>query len=897
MPIEYPGPEDTTPDKDHEDSSLTSHVEEIPFPHPPTTPPIGYKQGAEAANQRAQTRRERTERAQRYLEQKRRRREQHAAALNVTPEVIRPDNTRQSLLHQHVETTAAITRAYPVEDDTDPDIVLHQHPVRLPANPRRRRLLLSHISRRHLRDTRHKNRYNFHRFWLTILGTFGLLALILLTITGAGTYVTYRFYNDTSTTYQHGILSLRDLTPRDNLKLYDSKGILLSQLTDQGMHTEVPLDKISPLLINATVATEDKNFWKNSGLDIFRILEAGIQNLQHGRVVEGGSTITQQLIKNLLVGSEANVLRKLQEFVLTPEINSRYSKSDIIEMYLNTIYFGHQAYGIDAAASAYFGLVDRPGKPASAQLDLAQSAMLAGMPSSPSLYDPDVHPQTTFNRFNIVLDLMIREGYITQVQADAAIKEAQKPDFFKGPPNLQDRAPHFTQYVLLQLEKQFKLKRSQLSRSGLMVYTTLDIDLQDKIQKIMQQHIDELQGHNITNAAEVLIDYHTGAIRSLLGSLDYNSKVIDGKFDVATMGYRQPGSSFKPYVYATALGQGYTPAQAIEDSPLIIQMPPGSNPATYEPKNYDKLYHGHVTLRCALQNSLNIPAVKTLQHVGINNSLATARAMGITDTKGEAGYSMVLGGLDVNLLEHTTAFGAFANKGKAFTPYAIQKVVTTYNKKTTKHQSKEGKQAISPQVAYMMTDILSDNNSRLPEFFDCNPLQLYSNSTNQCYAGNRGVVRPAAAKTGTTNDFRDNWTMGYTTDFVMGVWAGNNNYTPMNDVTGIQGAAPIWHDSMLLAEQGKPVTNFSNPGGLDKGSMIYPDGIQSTDWYLPGHYPTMAQAVPSLYPTSPVPTATETNLNPFKTEKPTVLSSHPYCSNYSFAFPTPNNHSSNRGWW
>ncbi|GER87629.1 hypothetical protein KDW_17910 [Dictyobacter vulcani] len=850
----------------------------------------------DAARLRALKRQERAERAQQYLEQKRRRHERLAAPSLPPTNNRQPGRTGQRRVPQHIDTTVTPARTYPIQDaDTDLYPPVSRELIPAPGKQTHHRHVIQHISRKHLRSARHQSRHSFNRFWLSICGIVGTLFLIMLTITGAGTYATYRFYTDTGATYQQQILSLHDLTPRDNLKMYDSKGIMLSQLADQGLHTEVALKQVSPLFINAIVATEDKNFWKNSGIDIFRILQAALQNLQHGRVIEGGSTITQQLIKNLLVGSEASVLRKMQEIVLTPEINNHYSKNDILEMYLNTIYFGHQAYGIDAAATMYFGLVDQPGKPAAAQLDLAQAAMLAGMPSSPALYDPALHPKTTLNRFSIVLDLMLREGYITQVQADDAMKEAQKPGFFKGAPNLGDRAPHFTQYVLRQLEQQLKLTRAQLSRSGLMVYTTLDIGLQDKIQRIMQQHIDELQGHNITNAAEVLIDYHTGAIRSLLGSIDYNSKTIDGKFDVATMGYRQPGSSFKPYVYATALEQGYTPAQAIADTPLVIQMPPGSNPATYEPKNYDQLYHGHVTLRCALQNSLNIPAVKTLQHVGIANSLRTANAMGITHPKGEAGYSMVLGGLDVNLLEHTTAFGAFANGGRTFTPYVIEKIVTTYAKKTSNHQSKEGKQAISPQVAYMMSDILSDNNSRLPEFFDCNPLQLYANSTNQCYAGNRGAIRPAAAKTGTTNDFRDNWTMGYTTDFVMGVWAGNNNYTPMYDVTGVQGAAPIWHDSMLQAEAGRPIRDFVNPGGLEKGEMTYPDGIRTTDWYLPGHYPSFIQA-PTAFPSN-IATVVPTDPEHPKAEKPPVINSHPYCSNFSFAFPTPKTSGSNQGWW
>lgn len=748
----------------------------------------------------------------------------------------------------------------------------------------RHKVFLRHMARKHMRTHRAQTHRAFKLAWLTGFKLFLVLAVILFAIGGAGVYASYRFYTDNTTTYQKKILSLRELTMHDNLKIYDRYGVMLSQLTDQGFHTTVALKRIAPQLINATVATEDKTFWENNGIDIFRILQAALQDLEHGRVIEGGSTITQQLIKNLVVGNQASLVRKMQEVILTPEINARYTKKDIMEMYLNTIYYGRQAYGIDAAASMYYNLADQPDQPASAQLDLAQAAMLAGIPSSPDMYDPTLHPQASFNRFTTVLDLMAQEGYITQTERTSAIHEAQQPHFFRHPSatnaNLVDRAPHFSQYVLNQLEQRFHLTRQQLSLSGLKVYTTLDIGLQDKIQKIMQQHVAELAGHHVSNAAEVLMDNGTGAIRSLLGSLDYHNTAIDGQFDVTTMGYRQPGSSFKPYVYATALEQGYSPGQAIDDSPLKIVMPKGSHPATYEPLNYDRKFHGQLTLRCALQNSLNIPAVKTLQHVGIDESLQTAKTMGVVQIKGEAGFSMVLGGLDVTLLEHTSGFGTFANGGKRMEPYAIEKVISTVSTKTYTHQHVTGPQAISPQVDYMMTDILSDNASRLPEFYDCNPLQLYTNSQQSCYAGDRGIVRPAAAKTGTTDDFRDNWTMGYTRDFVMGVWTGNDDNTPMIDVTGVQGAAPIWHDAMLEAEKNHPIRNFTNPGGLQRSEITYPNGIRTTDWYLAGHYPTFKK----------VPLLSATNASKSYTNQP-------YCNNFSFAFPAPQSNDPQRGWW
>ena len=758
-----------------------------------------------------------------------------------------------------------------------------------------RRKVLRHLSRKHLRAAR-ASEYRTRRHLWTTIGIIALVLLLLfLSVGSAGTIVAYRFYTQTQNKYEHSVVTLRDLLPRDNLKMYDSKGVFLMQMTDQGIHTTVSLDEVAPVLKNATIATEDKNFWTNQGVDILRILRAALDDLRSGQVVEGGSTITQQLIKNLIVGNQASFIRKLEEIELTPQINSLYTKHDILEMYLNSIYYGHQAYGIDAAATVYFGLQDKPGKPAAMQLDLAQAAMIVGIPSNPSAYDPLLHPKAALGRLKSVLALMVGQQYITKVDALEAMKEAEGPHFFKMASSLVNRAPHFADFVLDQLLKLFKLKdRSQLSRSGMIVYTTLDINLQDKIQKIAQRHIAELRvAHNLTNAAEVLIDYHTGAIISLLGSIDYNNNAINGQFDVATQGYRQPGSSFKPYVYVTAFKQGASPAQAIADEPTTIDNF-GGYPPFYSPTNYDLSYHGHMTLRCALQNSLNVPAVRVLRHVGIAAAMKTAKEMGITSYEGTPGYSLVLGGLGIRLIDHTSAMGTFANGGVHVDYYAISKVVSgNTNIVIYERQSDPGKRVISPQLAYMMTNVLSDNTARIPEFFDCNVLQLYSNSQTSCYNGNRGIVRPAAAKTGTTQNFRDNWTVGYTTDYVMGVWAGNDDNSPMYQVTGVQGAAPIWHDSMLVAEKGHPIRDFTNPGGLQQATLTYPDGVSATDWFIPGTIPNFAQPTPVPTPGPDTPTLTPT-------PKPGrgTSAAHPYCpSVFSFAFKPPPPGQPGDGWW
>ncbi len=776
----------------------------------------------------------------------------------------------------------------------------------------RRRRRLRRFSRKHMRQVRTHEDQARRKLWLTIATVVMSILVILLSLGTAGTVIAYQFYTNTQTKYTHQVVTLNDLLPQDNLKMYDSKGILIMQMTDQGLHTSVSLDQIAPILQNATIATEDKNFWSNQGVDILRILRAALDDLRSGRIVEGGSTITQQLIKNLIVGNQTSLIRKLEEIVLTPQLNSLYTKRDILQMYLNSIYYGHQAYGIDAAATIYFGLEDTPHRSAAMQLDLAQAAMLAGIPSNPSAYDPLAHPQIAFQRFETVLNFMVTQRYIQKVDALDAIGEAQGPHFFKSAPSLINRAPHFSNFVLSQLVQMFHLKdQSQLSRSGMRVYTTLDINLQDKIQKIAQQHIAELRdAHNITNAAEVLLDFHTGAIISLLGSIDYNDTSIDGQFDVATQGYRQPGSSFKPYVYVTAFQQGASPAHAIDDTFTTIDTP-DSNPPTYSPSNYDLQFHGHMTLRCALQNSLNVPAVRVLRHVGIDQAMQTAEEMGITSYQGTPGYSLVLGGLSVRLIDHTSAIGTFADGGVHVPYYAITKVVSgTTNKVLYQHQRDPGKQVISPQLAYMMTSVLSDNASRIPEFYDCNVLQLYSNSQDDCSNGNRGTVRPAAAKTGTTQNFRDNWTVGYTTDYVMGVWAGNDDNSPMYDVTGVMGAAPIWHDSMLLAEQGHPIRDFTNPGGLEQATVTYADGVKTTDWFLPGTVPVSFQPPPTPTPVpTDVPTV-EGNSTTTVTVTPTPgtdnenppaqVTAHPYCpSSYSFAFNPPTGDKSplSSDWW
>ncbi len=650
-----------------------------------------------------------------------------------------------------------------------------------------------------------------------IVSIFLIIIIVFITVTG--------FINATSKKYESSITTLQDIIPKDSLKAYDTHGKLIYQMTDQGMQTSVPLDKISPHLAHAEIAIEDQNFYNNAGYDITGIVRAAIDDLTNNRVVSGGSTITQQLIKNTIVGNQTTALRKLQELILAPDVTRHYSKEQILDMYLNTTYYGEQAYGAEAAAFTYYGLQDTPKATAAEQLDIAQSAMLAGIPSSPVARDPLLHPQAGNVRAQEVLQQLYVQGYITVREKAAALQEMQQPNFFKRGIIDNRQAPHFINYAMKELANDLHVKTADLSRSGLIVSTTLNLDLQNRVLKDAQMHIKELaQAHHMSNAAVVVIDYHTGAIRTMIGNIDPNSPQ-DGDFDVASQGFRQPGSSFKPFIYATAFAQGISPGDIVLDEPLTVPLCCGL--PSYSPHNYDLKYHGPVTYRYALQNSFNIPAVKLLMKTGVDPALKTAQDMGIGDYLGVPNYTMVLGTLSVHLLDETTAFGTFADQGVRVQHHAIDTVTDTQGH-VILHINPAGKQVITKQTAFMMTDVLSDNKSRIFEFGQCSALLLYSNTMNACYAGKPGPTRPSAAKTGTSNDFRDNWTMGYTSDFVVGVWAGNNDNSAMVNITGVDGAAPIWHDTMLMAEQGHPIVNFPGPpAGVVKKAVG-----ATTDWFL-----------------------------------------------------------------
>lgn len=664
---------------------------------------------------------------------------------------------------------------------------------------------------------------------LTLL-PMAVVALIIFLIMSTVLVGAVALVNATQERFGTAIVTLQDILPKDSLKMYDNRGSMIFQMTKNGLQTTVPLSQISPNMINAQIAIEDQNFWKNAGFDITGIVRAAIADMTRGHVVAGGSTITQQVIKNAVVGNQDTALRKLEEIILAPDTTRHYSKQDILNMYLSTTYYGEQAYGVDAAAFMYFDLQDRPGHSAASQLDLAQGALIAGMARNGILYDPFVFPKISYARQKEVLDQMVEQNYISKVQENAAIAETHQPGFLHHGVIHNQSAPHFINYTLRELASDLNVKVDDLARAGLVVHTTLDLALQNKVLKVAQDQIRIMkQPHNLSDAAEVVVDYHTGAIKVLLGNVNPDNPK-DGEFDIASQGLRQPGSSFKPFVYATAFSEGLSPGMPVMDAPFAIHLCCGL-PA-YQPHNYDMSYHGLISYRYALQNSFNIPAVKLLTKVGVENALSTAQRMGISAYNGTPNYTMVLGSLGVHLLDETSAYGVFGNGGIRVPAHAIS-VVTNPQGRVIYRPSIKGTRVLSPQVAYMMSSVLSDNAARIFEFGKCSSLFLYTSTMQQCYAGNPGMIRPSAVKTGTSQDFMDNWTVGYTTDLAVGVWAGNDDNSPMVNVTGVDGAGPIWHETMLMAEQGYPVQDFTYPGGMMHKTISY-GGLTTTDWYIDG---------------------------------------------------------------
>jgi penicillin-binding protein 1C len=599
-------------------------------------------------------------------------------------------------------------------------------------------------------------------------------------------------------------------------RLYDRHGALLAELFEEGRRTWAPLDQISQYLVDATIATEDASFYQNSGIDPLRIAAAFVRNLQQGEVVSGASTITMQLARNLFLGADQrfdqSLDRKILEAGLAQELTERYSKDDLLEMYLNLLNYGNLAYGPEAAAQLYFGK-------SAAELSLAEATLLAGIPQAPALLDPYTNLETVKARQRVVLDLMVRHGRLSQREAEQVFAQSLTiQEKQPAPPNL---APHFVQYIVETWGAE--LGGRKLARSGLQITTTLDLSMQQLAQGIVRTHVDEARPQfDLNNAALVAMRPNSGEILVMVGSADFANAEIAGQVNVTTR-LRQPGSAIKPVLYATALNDNLvSPATVLWDVPATYDI---GNGRRYTPRNYDEKFHGPVTVRWALANSYNVATVKLLDALGVGRMLQSARAMGIHSLDQPVdwyGLSLTLGGGDVTLLDLTTAYHTLASEGRYLPPRAILQMRNHTGEEVRLGDLPAPLPVLTLEATFLVTDILSDNVARAPMFGASNLLQL---------------SRPAAAKTGTTTDYRDNWTLGYTRYLVTGVWAGNSDGHPMRNTSGLTGAAPIWHDFMqavlddphLLAVIGAPAEpeawRFVPPPGVEQRPDC-PPGVQ-----------------------------------------------------------------------
>jgi membrane peptidoglycan carboxypeptidase len=610
-------------------------------------------------------------------------------------------------------------------------------------------------------------------------------------------------------------------------RIYDRNGALLYEFFGAGRRTRVELDKVAPELINATIAIEDKTFFENTGVDYEGMAKAFARSLEAGEETGGASTITQQLIKLvILTGDELayenRYQRKVTEIILAQELSQQYSKEEILALYLNEIYYGNLAYGIEAAANTYF---DRSAN----ELTLAQSALLAGLPQLPNEYDPYNYseggklpglilnngwleedyllPETVTPpkwRQIAVLRQMVDEGYVSDQQARIAVAQ----DLVLSSRQVPLNAPHFVYYVRRQLEEKYG---PEFANRGLSVYTSIDLELQNMVQQKAAERIADLEERNIHNAAVVVMQPNTGEILAMVGSIDYNKivptktpgekgNVVDGQVNV-TVRERQPGSALKPFTYLAAMEQGLTPASVLWDVPTKFPL---SGSEWYEPKNYNGRWNGPVRMRTALANSLNMPAVKALKFAGIQHTIDLLRRSGVTSLRqgeGFYGLALTLGGGAVTPLELTTAYNTLASAGRYYPPISILKVVGGDGRVIDQYTPSRRSLALNPDHVAIINDMLSDDKAREPIWGLNSKLKL---------------SRPAAVKTGTSNDWRDAWAVGYTPYVTVGVWTGNNNNEETKKVESLTGGGVIWHNVMEEL--------FSNPRFQKILLEPYPDG-------------------------------------------------------------------------
>ncbi|MBW6472085.1 MAG: transglycosylase domain-containing protein [Anaerolineaceae bacterium] len=678
---------------------------------------------------------------------------------------------------------------------------------------------------------------DFQQAWgcfirMVLIGLF----IVVFIVIAAGSFGVYQYYKIAQALPP--VEELREKAAKfETTRILDRDGNTIYEIIDPnaGRRTYVPLEKISPYLIAATIATEDKEYYNHPGFDPVAVARAFWQNYTSGDIVSGASTITQQLARMLLLDDTERYTRtyerKTREIVLAAEITRKYSKEEILEIFLNENNYGNLAYGVQAAAETYFNT-------SAERLTLSQASFLAGLPQAPAVYDIYTNREATLTRQKQVLILMYELSqeknciYVSTNLERVCVNEianaAQEIEFYEFKPHDYSMIhPHWVNYIRTQLESQFDPQT--IYRSGFTVYTTLDPVIQNKLQSVIETQIAGLADKNATSGAGVVIRPSTGEILAMVGSADFYKESISGQVNMA-LAPRQPGSSIKPLVYLAAFEKGWTPAILIWDVPS--EFPPSGNPndprEPYKPVNYDNRFHGPVTVRSALANSFNIPAVKALDFVGIYDNPATAHPDGFVDfakrmgistlTREDYGMSLSLGGGDVTLLELTNVYATIANTGNQIPPVAITKIVDHLGSIVYEYQNPTPNRVIREEHAYLISSIMSDNQARTPMFGANSILNL---------------PFQVAVKTGTTNDFRDNWTLGFTPDVAVGIWVGNADYTPMIDTSGLTGAAPIWAETMQFAVNrlvGNNSASFVRPAGIVDKIICTISGTEPSEW-------------------------------------------------------------------
>ncbi len=668
--------------------------------------------------------------------------------------------------------------------------------------------------------------FNRRRFWIRFFGLvttvtfFGLIAAIVGTL-----FLFVIFAKD--------LPSPNKLTTHDSslsTKIFDRNGKPLYDIHGEKNRALVDWKGLPPYVKQATVSIEDKNFYSHGGFSITGIARSLISTVVFGRV-EGGSTITQQVVKNTLLTPERSVTRKIKEFILAVQVERKYTKDEILQIYLNEVPYGGTAWGIEAAAQTYFGKEAK-------DLTLTEAVILAGLPQSPTYYSPfGTNPKAYVGRAKDVARRMREDNYITSDQEKQVDSEIPNVKFVQDTQGIN--APHFVFYVRDLLVSKYGDKF--VEQGGLSVKTTLDLDLQNKAQQIVSDEVSKLGNYHVGNGAAVVMEPKTGQILAMVGSKDYFAKDYDGQVNVA-LALRQPGSSLKPFTYATGLKAGYTAATVIMDVPT--EFPGGAGQPMYKPVNYDGKFRGPIQVRFALGNSINVTAVKMLGMVGIKNMLRTASDAGLTtlqptdENLKRFGLAVTLGGGEVKLLDLVDGYSTLADSGKQLSPVAILEVKDSSGKVIDKATDSQPKQVITPDIAFIISHILSDNNARSMEF-----------------GPNSLLVVPAktvAVKTGTTDDKRDNWAIGYTPSVAVGVWVGNNDNTPMNQqiASGVTGATPIWNKIMQAALSGKGDEGFQKPDNVNAiqvdafgGGLPCPGYPVRSEYFIKGTEPTKDCAV------------------------------------------------------